>query len=96
MSRRLRPPAVLTRLAFSSGSASRSYSPVIPRGEVTAPVDFFQIRYNAVHTGAEQDIFPHLPQEDRPGIVIFTATCWGELLRPKLMPPGERRPAPAD
>ncbi|MFC1619994.1 aldo/keto reductase [Candidatus Neomarinimicrobiota bacterium] len=68
----------------------------IARGEVKAPVDFFQIRYNAVHTGAEQDIFPHLPQENRPGIVIFTATCWGKLLRPKLMPAGEHPLAPAD
>ncbi|NIR13960.1 MAG: hypothetical protein GWN86_08410, partial [Desulfobacterales bacterium] len=32
----------------------------IARGEVKAPVDFFHVRYNAVHTGAEQDVFPHL------------------------------------
>ncbi len=68
----------------------------IARGEVKAPVDFFQVRYNAVHPGAEQDIFPHLPQKNRPGIVIFTATCWGRLLRPKPMPVGERPLAPAD
>ena len=68
----------------------------IARGQVQAPLDFFQIRYNAVHTGAEQDIFPHLPQENRPGIVIFTATCWGKLLKPKLLPVGERPLAPAD
>ena len=64
----------------------------IARGEVKAPVDFFQVRYNAVHPGAEQDIFPHLPQENRPGIVIFTATCWGKLLKPKLMPAGGEPP----
>ncbi len=68
----------------------------IARGEVQAPVDFFQIRYNAVHRGAEQDIFPHLPKENRPGIVIFTATCWRKLLKPKLMPAGERPLAAAD
>jgi len=68
----------------------------IARGEVQAPVDFFQIRYNAAHPGAEHDIFPHLPQENRPGIVAFTATCWGKLLKPKLMPAGERPLAPAD
>jgi aryl-alcohol dehydrogenase-like predicted oxidoreductase len=62
----------------------------IARGELRVPVDFFHIRYNAVHTGAEQDIFPHLPQENRPGIVIFTATCWRKLLKPKRMPPGEQ------
>ena len=68
----------------------------IARGEVKAPVDFFHVRYNAVHTGAEQDIFPHLPQENRPGIVVFTATCWRKLLKPRLMPAGERPLAPAD
>ncbi len=66
------------------------------RGEVKVPVDFFQVRYNAVHPGAEQDIFPHLPREERPGIVVFTATCWGKLLKPKLLPAGERPLAPAD
>jgi predicted aldo/keto reductase-like oxidoreductase len=59
-------------------------------------VDFFHVRYNAVHTGAEQDVFPHLPQENRPGIVIFTATCWGKLLKPRRMPAGERPLAAAD
>ena len=68
----------------------------IARGEVKAPVDFFQIRYNAVHRGAENDIFPHLPKENRPGISIFTATCWRKLLKPKLVPAGERPLAPAD
>jgi aryl-alcohol dehydrogenase-like predicted oxidoreductase len=59
-------------------------------GELEMPADFYHIRYNAVHTGAEQDIFPHLPRENRPGIVIFTATCWRKLLKPKLLPPGEK------
>lgn len=62
----------------------------IARGEVKAPADVFQIRYNAAHPGAEQDIFPHLPKENRPGIVVFTATSWGQLLKPKHMPPGEQ------
>lgn len=37
-------------------------------------------RYNAVHTGAETDIFPHLPKTGRPGTVVYTATCWRKLL----------------
>jgi predicted aldo/keto reductase-like oxidoreductase len=77
-------------------SHKRPFFGKIARGEVKAPVDFFQVRYNAVHPGAEQDIFPYLPQENRPGIVIFTATCWGKLLKPKLLPAGERPLAPAD
>jgi aryl-alcohol dehydrogenase-like predicted oxidoreductase len=47
------------------------------------------IRYNAAHTGAESEVFPHLPREGRPGIVAYTATRWGSLLHPKRMPPGQ-------
>ncbi len=65
-------------------------------GSPEAPVDFFQIRYNAVHSGAEKDVFPQLPRENRPGMVAFTATCWGKLLQPSSMPRGERPPRPAD
>lgn len=41
------------------------------------------LRYNAKHPGAERDIFPHLPPSppDRPGLVAFTATSWGQLMR---------------
>jgi len=47
------------------------------------------LRYNAAHAGAEHDVFPHLPREGRPGIVAYTATRWGTLLKAKNMPPGE-------
>ena len=49
----------------------------------------FHVRYNAVHRGAEQEVFPLLPDGNRPGIVTFTTTRWGDLLKPKLMPRGE-------
>lgn len=65
-------------------------------GDLHAPLDFFQVRYNAVHTGAERDVFPHLPRGDRPGIVAFTATCWGKLLQPKMVPEGEPPPKPVE
>lgn len=71
-------------------SHERPFLGAFVRGEVEMPVDFIHIRYNAVHTGAEQDIFPHLSQENRPGIGIYTATCWKKLLKPKLLPEGER------
>ncbi|MDH3457250.1 MAG: hypothetical protein OER90_10455 [Gemmatimonadota bacterium] len=77
-------------------SHERPFLGKIVRGDVKAPVDFFHVRYNAVHTGAEQDVFPHLPQENRPGVVVFTATCWRKLLKPKFMPKGERPPTAAD
>jgi aryl-alcohol dehydrogenase-like predicted oxidoreductase len=77
-------------------SHDRSFLGAIARGAIQAPVDFFHVRYNAVHTGAERDVFPHLPQENKPGVVVFTATCWRKLLKPKLMPPGERPLTAAD
>ncbi len=54
--------------------------------------DVLHLRYNAAHTGAETDLFPHLASEpgQRPGTVVFTATRWGQLLNPKKMPPGEK------
>jgi aryl-alcohol dehydrogenase-like predicted oxidoreductase len=54
-----------------------------------SPFDIFMTRYNAVHKGAEEEIFPFLPQKNRPGLTTYTATCWGRLLDPKRMPPNE-------
>lgn len=45
------------------------------------PLDFFMIRYNAAHPGAETDIFPYLPAP-KPIIAAYTATSWTKLLRP--------------
>ena len=47
------------------------------------------IRYNAAHPGAEQDVFPDLGAEGRPGVVAYTATSWGQLLSKKRMPKGQ-------
>jgi aryl-alcohol dehydrogenase-like predicted oxidoreductase len=52
-------------------------------------IDIFHLRYNAVNRGAEQDVFPSLPSTARPGIVSYTATRWGQLLKESKMPPGE-------
>lgn len=57
--------------------------------EPDCPIDIFMIRYNAAHPGAERDIFPYLPETNRPGIYTYTTTSWGQLLDPKRMPPGE-------
>lgn len=58
--------------------------------------DVFQVRYNAAHRGAEKDIFPYLPEEREPGIVSFTNTRWGDLLKAKNMPPGFSPPSAPD
>ena len=70
-------------------SHKRSLFGRIARGELDLPLDLFQLRYNLVHRGAEQDIFPHLPQQNPPGIVAFTATCWRQPLKASNLPPGE-------
>lgn len=58
-------------------------------------VDLLMIRYNAAHPGAERDVFPHLPAE-RPGIVAYTSTSWGQLLDRSLVPQDERLPTATD
>jgi len=58
-------------------------------------IDYFHIRYNSVHRGAEQDIFPHLGSP-RTGLVSFTATSWGQLLKQKKMPSGVQAPSAGD
>jgi len=58
--------------------------------------DLFHVRYNAAHRGAENETFPFLKQENNPGIVSYTATRWGHLLKPKYMPPHETPPTASD
>jgi aryl-alcohol dehydrogenase-like predicted oxidoreductase len=53
-------------------------------------IDVYHVRYNAVNSGAEKDVFPQLPAGNKPGIVAYTATRWGQLLKEKKMPPGEQ------
>ncbi len=57
--------------------------------------DVVHFRYNAVHTGAERDIFPVLPANP-PGLVSFTATSWRQLMNSRRIPAGERRPTAID
>jgi aryl-alcohol dehydrogenase-like predicted oxidoreductase len=54
-----------------------------------SPIDIFMIRYNAAHPGAEHDVFPYLPESNRPGVYTYTTTSWGELLDSRKMPEGE-------
>lgn len=59
-------------------------------------VDILHVRYNAIHTGAERDIFPKLEAEARPGIVSFTATSWGQLMKADGIPSGDKQPTAGD
>ena len=44
-------------------------------------LDLLMIRYNAKHTGAEEDIFPYLKQRN-PSVVSYTALAWQQLINP--------------
>jgi len=82
----------LIRFLGMSGHNRRLF----PEMASTGLFDLFHIRYNAAHRGAEQETFPYLTGDDRPGIVTYTATRWGQLLNSKKMPSGESVPAPSD
>ena len=60
-------------------------------------IDLLMIRYNAKHTGAEEDIFPHLKKRN-PAVVSYTALAWQQLINPvkgiKMAPwPGSKEEA---
>jgi predicted aldo/keto reductase-like oxidoreductase len=78
---------------FGISSHSRSLFPRVQNEKI---FDVFHLRYNAVHRGAETDVFPFLPEKERNGIVNFTATDWGKLLNSKKMPDGEKAPTAVD
>jgi len=59
----------------------------------------WHVRYNAVHRGAEREVFPCLAgrgESQRPGVVTYTTTRWGDLCDPSKTPPGERTPIGTD
>jgi aryl-alcohol dehydrogenase-like predicted oxidoreductase len=58
-------------------------------------IDAIQVRYNAAHTGAEQEVFPHLAKR-KVGVVAYTATRWAGLLDPAFTPQGDRTPTAPD
>ena len=62
-------------------------------------IDVWHVRYNAVHRGAEAEVWPCLEGKDRaerPGVVSYTNTRWGALCDPKKTPEGERTPTGTD
>jgi aryl-alcohol dehydrogenase-like predicted oxidoreductase len=84
-------------------AVSTHQRPLVPAIAAANDFDIVHFRYNAAHPGAENDVFPHLPAANRPGLVAFTATSWGQLLgkapfylggRP--LPKNERAPTATD
>jgi predicted aldo/keto reductase-like oxidoreductase len=74
-------------------SHNRLLFPKLPNDGI---IDIFHLRYNAAHRGAETEIFPFLPANNRPGVVSFIGTAWGKLLNPEKMPAGEKAPTAAE
>jgi aryl-alcohol dehydrogenase-like predicted oxidoreductase len=68
---------------------SAHHRPAFLRYAADPRFTILHIRYNAAHTGAETDVFPHLGRDGRPGAVAYTATRWGSLLSPWRVPDGE-------
>jgi aryl-alcohol dehydrogenase-like predicted oxidoreductase len=90
--RRLRERGLVRYLAVSTHER-----PLAPKLAAGGEIDILHVRYNAIHRGAEREIFPLLPpRESRPGIVSFTATSWGQLLTPAKVPQGDRVPTATD
>jgi aryl-alcohol dehydrogenase-like predicted oxidoreductase len=75
---------------------STHHRPLVPQIAANPDFDVFHVRYNAVHTGAERDIFPHLARENRPGMVSYTSTSWRQLLGHRRIPKHEQVPTAGD
>jgi aryl-alcohol dehydrogenase-like predicted oxidoreductase len=85
---KLKEKGLVRHLALSTHE--RPLIPTIAEG----PYDLFHVRYNAAHRGAEKEVFPALAKDParRPGLVAFTATRWGSLLKPANGAQPERLP----
>ena len=77
MANRLKEQGLVKALGLSGHN--RKLFPVLAEKKL---VDLFHIRYNALHRGAEKEVFPLIKGEDQPGVVSFTATSWNQLLKP--------------
>lgn len=64
--------------------------PLFPRLAQDNIFDIFHLRYNAAHRGAETEVFDQFNEPEKPGLVSYTATRWGQLLNPKKVPRDER------
>ncbi len=77
---------------------SAHHRPQVAAYAVDPLFDAVMVRYSAAHRGAEHEVFPSLDHAPggRPGVVSYTATCWGKLLDPALTPRDERTPRGRD
>ncbi|MBI3181332.1 MAG: aldo/keto reductase [Myxococcales bacterium] len=76
-------------------SVSTHKRTLVPELAAMNAFDLIMVRYNAVHRGAEREVFPLVPK-DNPRLMAFTATRWGALVDPRRTPAGERTPQASD
>lgn len=89
---KLRERGLIRHVAIST-----HHRPLVAELAADPGIGIIHVRYNAVHKGAEREVFPLLQANGMsPGIVAFTATSWKQLLNPKRMPEGERVPTATD
>ena len=93
---RLREQGKVRFLALSTHNRPLLASLFDEYREGKSAYDIFMLRYNAVHRGAERDVFPFVPADPCPGMIAYTATRWGHLLDPGKMPAGETPPTASD
>jgi len=84
-----------TQGAFKYLGLSTHKRSLIPELAKDLRFDLYHIRYNAANRGAEEDIFPLLPEE-RPGIVAFQTTRRMSLVKSGKIPSAEKRPTAGD
>jgi aryl-alcohol dehydrogenase-like predicted oxidoreductase len=91
-SNKLRERGLVRHIAIST-----HHRPLAAELDADPGVGIVHVRYNAVHKGAEGEVFPLLKANGTgPGVVAFTATSWRQLMNPKRIPPGERVPTAID
>jgi aryl-alcohol dehydrogenase-like predicted oxidoreductase len=81
--------------AFKYLGLSTHKRSLVPKLAKDSCFELYHIRYNAANRGAEEDIFPLLP-EDRPGIVAFQTTRRMSLVKSGKIPSEEKRPTAGD
>jgi len=96
--RRLRDSGRVKHIAMSTHH--RPLIPELAQALSARDIDLFHVRYNAVHTGAEREVFSNpawnTPPALSPGLVAFTATSWKQLLNPRKLPHSDRTPIASD
>lgn len=90
--RRLRERGLIRHIAVST-----HHRPLVQELSADPDIGVVHLRYNAIHKGAEREVFPLLGANgNRLGVVAFTATSWRQLMDPRRMPSGERVPTAID